>query len=328
MRSIPFKSVCKSYMATYTGIFAASTVAEVGRRLNRIGEVVSMLQESMEIASDDPRRWSAEDIVKIVAALKSYFDVSAASLAHLVSDLNRLCLFRGSNAVGVAKVRYPAAFPKGKRFKLSSISDDDRECLIHFFGKLTGSDLRNAAPSILAMATGGRCMEIANLQVRDIDLESWTVTFRIVKGLGSYGHARTVPILADCRYLVERILDCGHSDYVVCNSVTGSPLTTNSLRRMRQRTEALSGIHFEYRSLRRAYADSLRAAGLPMDAVSVALGHDSTDTTESYYSRITESDVLSMYRKTVQKKDDGDMSGSKRMVHPPGFEPGQQAWKA
>ena len=326
MRDLKFLTVCARYMETYSGIFAASTIGEVERRLRRIAAVVCRTH----LTCEDPARWSSEDVVLIISGLRSEYDIGPGSLRHLISDLNRLCLFRGNNSVQIARVRYPSAFPRHEGGHIGGLSAEDRAKLLSYFETLPGDKIRDAAASIMALASGGRCMEISNLRVRDVDLESGTVTYRVVKGLGTYGHVRTVPILPDCMHLVERVIsgkdDC--SQLVIANSVTGEILTTNSLRRMRQRTETSSGVRFEYRTLRRAYADSLRSMGLSIDAVSMFLGHHSSDTTELYYCRLTESAALEEFANLVQYDNQTSRSGYNGMVHPPGFEPGQQAWKA
>lgn len=88
---------------------------------------------------------------------------------------------------------------------------------------------------------------------------------------------------------------------------------------------------------------------MDMETISKLMGHNNTKSTEDYYCgmrqsearqkgsrRVIKSALISHHSKTAGMHHSDEtvrdallnLLDVKRMVHPPGFEPGQQAWKA
>ena len=57
------------------------------------------------------------------------------------------------------------------------------------------------------------------------------------------------------------------------------------VQRWKVELESLSGVEFTRHSLRRTYGQNLLNRGVPIETVSLALGHSSTLTTEKHYCR-------------------------------------------
>jgi integrase len=68
-------------------------------------------------------------------------------------------------------------------------------------------------------------------------------------------------------------------------------MSGNSIRRAKSIVERDIGKRFEYRDCRRAYGDMYLKKGATIEQVSVAMGHASTEPTETYYCRKSESQV-------------------------------------
>jgi integrase len=59
--------------------------------------------------------------------------------------------------------------------------------------------------------------------------------------------------------------------------------SANTLRCVKAKVEALSGVRFELRALRRTYGQMLLDSGASIETASIALGHRSIKTTQAYY---------------------------------------------
>jgi len=63
------------------------------------------------------------------------------------------------------------------------------------------------------------------------------------------------------------------------------PISSKRMRYLKQKVQAQSGVKFELRTLRRTYGQNLLNRNVPIESVSIVLGHSSTRTTEKYYCR-------------------------------------------
>jgi integrase len=63
-------------------------------------------------------------------------------------------------------------------------------------------------------------------------------------------------------------------------------------RWLKETIEQLSGVDFAIKDLRSTFAQMTKDRGVSIEAVSKALGHASTATTEEYYARMADRDAL------------------------------------
>lgn len=327
-----FSASVDRFMALYSGVYAPSTHAERYRRYRRLNQAVLECKALGVISTEDPSLMTPEDIISLSVHIREQNpELLPSSFAHDMSALACLCLYFNNDCVRVARVRCPLAFPSKSSPRKGSLS---AEFVSSFIGKaafrISDPNLfRSYMVSIVALATGGRTIEIQNLKIRDVDLQSGTVLFRVVKGSGQYGFVRRVPILPECMHLIERYLASTDACcFLFENHITGNRLSTNSLRRMKAVVSEDSGMYFDYRICRRTYAQRLLDLGVPVDSVSVILGHATSRTTEREYARVTNEAAILNVKNHLSMEDQSEDAGYKRMVHPPGFEPGRQAWKA
>ncbi len=81
------------------------------------------------------------------------------------------------------------------------------------------------------------------------------------------------------------------TEYLFTN-YSGQFLSVDGLSHDRNVVCEQTGIDFDYRKCRRTYAQYLIDEGLPMDKLSVILGHVSTKTTEKAYARPRDDRVI------------------------------------
>ena len=116
-----------------------------------------------------------------------------------------------------------------------------------------------------------------------------------VKGEDSYGHPRSVPVHSEIRsivlsYIILRqkyMLDNGFDSpfLFVSKSSATKGHSSNSVRNMKHLVENDLGLILEMRQLRRTFGQRLLDHGVPIESVSVLMGHSTTKTTEEFYAR-------------------------------------------
>ena len=327
-----FSASVDKFMSLYSGVYAESTFSERYRRYRRLNQIVLECKSLGEISTEDPALMTSDDIINISKFMRENNpELLPSSFAHDMSAIACLCLFFNNDCVRVARVRCPLAFPSKSSPRKGSFSAEFVSNFLSKAASITDPNLfRSYMVSVFALGTGGRTIEIQNMEIRDVDLQTGTVLFRIVKGSGQYGFSRRVPILPECMHLIERYLATtdGMTRYVFENHITGTRLSTNSLRRMRAMVSEDSGMYFDYRICRRTYAQRLLDLGVPVDSVSVVLGHSTSRTTEREYARVTNDAAIMNVKNKLSMEKCSEEAGYNKMVHPPGFEPGRQAWKA
>ena len=141
-------------------------------------------------------------------------------------------------------------------------------------------------PAIGIINLGLRRGELINLEWRDINFEKNMVR---VRGTKTSNAIREVPLP---RSLKERLLNLPRiSNYIFANE-NGAPLTesmlASGLRRFKARN--LSPFNWTFQMLRRTYGSILVSRGVPMEYVSLYLGHSDLRVTQQWYVGLRPSD--------------------------------------
>jgi integrase/recombinase XerD len=148
---------------------------------------------------------------------------------------------------------------------------------------------------LMCINTGTRNKEIRFAEVRDLDTRTWMFEIVHVKGEATYGQPREVPIRPEIRQLILTYL-LARQRWVVDNSVKSQALfpskdsadgflSGNAIRKIKEVVERDLGIEFDLRECRRTFGQRYLDSDLDIESVSVLMGHASTKTTESFYSR-------------------------------------------
>jgi site-specific recombinase XerD len=143
----------------------------------------------------------------------------------------------------------------------------------------------------LALATGLRVAEIADLKCKDIFLRDRFCALLVRSGKG--GKKRLVRFNGDFkRHHEEYVLwkqnvgePAGPADPLLLSSNTRGPMTTRAIEKAFKRTAARAGLpsHYSIHCLRHTYACELyRASGYNLRLVQKQLGHAHIGTTQVY----------------------------------------------
>ena len=143
----------------------------------------------------------------------------------------------------------------------------------------------------LALATGLRVMEIAQLNCGDLFIDEFYTALIVRKGKG--GKKRPVWFGRNLKQHYEDYLawkqangePVGPDDPLLQSSNTGKHMTTRALEKAFKRVAARAGLpeHFSIHSLRHTYACQLyKASDYNLRLVQKQLGHSKSQTTEVY----------------------------------------------
>ena len=131
--------------------------------------------------------------------------------------------------------------------------------------------------------------------VEDVDTTMWTFDIIHVKGEGTYGLPRTVPLHPDVReilslYLILRkkwLVDNNLNSHALFPSKNGADgyLSGNAIRNIKATVEDDLDVKFDLRTCRRTFGQRYLDSDVDIESVSVLMGHASTKTTEGFYSR-------------------------------------------
>ena len=131
--------------------------------------------------------------------------------------------------------------------------------------------------------------------VEDVDTTMWTFDIIHVKGEGTYGLPRTVPLHPDVReilslYLILRkkwLVDNNLNSHALFPSKNGADgyLSGNAIRNIKATVEDDLDVKFDLRMCRRTFGQRYLDSDVDIESVSVLMGHASTKTTEGFYSR-------------------------------------------
>ena len=305
----PFMAAANRFLDVHFGVYADGMYDELMRRYPKIQKQLITLFEDGKISTTDPRNLTPDDIKEFVLALRAR-GLKDVSISHDLSAIKNLCIFVSGNAcVDIAKKQYPTLFMKKRYIRLPVLEKPQYNEVIGHINSFSASAperfIRAAAVVGIAFGAGLRTQEIQHAKIRYLDPNLKFIFLDHVKGSGSYGERRTVPIRPEVApalklYLKERN---SNSEYLFNNS-SGGPFVSQTLRVDKELIADGSGINFDFRMARRTYAQYLIDEGQPIEYVSVVLGHANTTTTERAYGRPRDDRVV---RKIIDSWKKGDI---------------------
>ena len=188
---------------------------------------------------------------------------------------------------------------RGMRFPVEVLTRSEVRALLDTFSRRAPSGVRNRALVTVLYRAGLRCGEALALEVRDVELQSGSVTVRCGKG----GKRRVVGLDGSALDAVERWvqhrarLGAGNRGVLFCQVETGRvglPLDPSYCRKMDTRHGRRAGIEKRVHphGFRHTLLSELAMEGVPLPTVSAVAGHASCATTDVYLRRVAAPEVV------------------------------------
>lgn len=296
MGRYPLRAAVNAYIEAHEEYLAQETLTERRRKLMALAKRYEELCIDNPSLEKDPRRWSEKEVTTIVLETKKH-GWSLETQAKELGNTRALLRFLGNGALDKLRAGKPYMFPKRIPSRGPSLTEDELARVLRASEGMQGWIGEAGRMVVATLAyTGLRPGELGKAEIDDLDLSNWTLRVSHPKGEASYGRYRVVPIPAPLRPVVTGYLrarehmlaENGVLDAkpLICSCQRpGKPYTSKHMRSLKRKICRCSGVQFELRALRRTYGQQLLNRNVAIETVSLALGHTSTRTTETYYCR-------------------------------------------
>jgi len=297
MGRYPLRTAMNSYMENNKRYLAETTYAERGRKLRMMATRFEELSERDPTLESDPAKWTEKEIAAILIDMRKR-GLGIGTQRKNLGHINAVLKFCGNGVVSKMKAMMPHTLPRGHYIRGPSLTEGQVSDLLKATDRMDGwtGEIARFTVSIYAF-TGLRLSELRRAKREDLDTKSWTLRVSHPKGEGSYGELRVLPIPTPIRSTVERFLKVRSEMLAKKGLLEVEPLiprmngdpnsiySVNHFEKIARDIREVSGIEFDFRTLRRTYGQTLINKGVQLQSVSLMLGHTTTKTTETYYCR-------------------------------------------
>jgi len=304
----PFLSAARRYLDDLKPYRAPLTLEQLRRDLRTTARDLWHLRREGNVANVRPEAMKEEDVGALLLHWRTRptrygRPMDPTSQAHLFRALKGFLEWCGNGAISRMKARGHVRFPRVIEKPIEVLDSEDLRRLREGADRIdgwNGSVARFLA--VFLSATGLRPKEIRLARLRDLELDKGRIFVSHPKGEGSWAAADYAPILSFAReavldFLAEReayLRGEPCEALIPYRRVSGEigPWSEAMLRKLKARMERESGVRFHLRTLRPTFAQTAKDARVSIEAVSRALRHGSTRTTEAYYARIRGEDAF------------------------------------
>ena len=190
---------------------------------------------------------------------------------------------------------------KGQKFPVEVLTAREVESLLAGCSTRAPTGIRNRAMMLLLYRCGLRISEALALMPKDVNLDDATLIVLHGKGDRSRQLAFDSSVTDALARWIETRKGLGYNGRgktrLFC-TLKGGPVSTIYIRQALKRLAAKAGIEKAIRphGLRHSFAAELCREGVPLNVISLALGHSSSATTARYLDHIAPEQVLETLR--------------------------------
>ena len=262
------------------------------------------LRKEGKISTTNPRKFTKDDIAAFMDWMKARKTRHGVSLAHATQAnymdyLNGFLRFGNNGVIDQMRKLHYVRFPQRVSSEVRLLPESRVE---EIRSKLTTMPEYEGAVARFMVAmyaySGLRRSELRRARIDDLNIDTWTIVVAHPKGESSWAVAAPARILQPARetvldFLAERERYLADASIGSCEAlvpkVTGGVAdywTDGMWGKIKAKAERWSGIKFRIQTLRATFGQMCIDWGCRPDAVSRALRHKTTRTTEIYYARI------------------------------------------
>ena len=203
-----FLTDANAYLEAISPNYAKSTMDEKSRKLRYYARVFYTLHLDGRIRTNAPSKLTADDLHTYVTFRRSR-GVKDSTIAKDLSIIGMFLRWKGNDAKEIYDVQYGNRKPHAYNGKLDPLSDDVIE-RVYALARETDSwqVLEGCVAIILGCAAGLRPQESRQLYASDVHLmgDKSTIFVQHVKGEGTWGRRRSVPVMDGVEDILERYL--------------------------------------------------------------------------------------------------------------------------
>lgn len=304
----PFLVVARRYLEALESHRAQTTIRQLRWDLATIDQDVRELRSAGRLTTANPAKMSVDDIAVLVGDWRTRprrgkgrqgGTLDPTSQVHLFKALKGLLEFCGNGAIGQLKSRPEVEIPRALEKPVRTLSEAElarlraaAEVLPGWYGAV--------ARFLVAFCpeSGLRPKEVRLQELVCVDLSSQLICVCHPKGEGRWAapHAEYAPI---GEAAVQPFLDFLQERQAFLHGEAHDALIPfrhadgqldywpgAMLGKLKKRLEDASGVRFQIRTFRATFGQRAKDGGASIEAVSRAMRHRSSVTTERYYARV------------------------------------------
>lgn len=294
----------QAYLDAISSYYAAKTLQTMERGLRTIHNAFAELKKEDKVSTTNPRRLTRDDIAAFMDWMKTRKTRHGVSLAHATQAnymdyLNGFLRFGNNGVIDQMRKLHYVRFPQKVSGEVRLLPESRVEEVRSRLKTMPGYEGAVARFMVAMYAYSGlRRSELRRARIDDLNIETWTIVVAHPKGESSWAAAAPARILQPARETVlefmaerERYL----ADASICSCEALVPKVSSGVAdywsdgmwgKVKAKAERWSGIKFRIQTLRATFGQMCIDWGGRPDAVSRALRHQTTRTTEIYYARI------------------------------------------
>lgn len=315
MGRYPFLASADEYLEKRKAFIAKSTYAEWGRKVKYLNRVLVDLHGQGKLESYNPERMTENDIAAFLTWAREKA-IQPATVEKYITLLSNICNYAGNSVIVRMKAsgeRFPRRTPKD----LKCLDQDELEMISEAADKMDGW-YGEVAKFLMAIYPycGLRPSELRLAHIEDLDTKRWRIWVRHPKGEGTYARQRYAPILPPARKAVMEYLEAREARIKQLGVKAAVPLipakhsegigcySENRFRSIKAQVMAsVPGVKFSLKTFRDTFCQmNIDREPGNLSAVSVAMGHSTTKTTERHYGRMRSDSALDALEKAWELK--------------------------
>ncbi len=300
----PWTLFQRAYLDAIRSYYAPKTLKTMERGFRTICRAFLELKKEGKVGTTNPRKITRDDIAAFMEWMRTRRTRYGTSLAHATQAnymdyLNGFLRFENNGVIDQMRKLHYVRFPQKVSAEVRVLPESRVEEIRSKLRTMRGYKGAVARFMVAMYAYSGlRRSELRRARLEDLSIDSWTIVVAHPKGESSWAVASPARILPPARetvfeFLKERnhyLADAGiESCEPLVPKITDGVAdywTDGMWGKIKAEAERWSGMKFRIQTLRATFGQMCIDWGSRPDAVSRALRHKTTRTTELYYARI------------------------------------------
>jgi integrase len=300
----PWVPCQQAYLDAIRSYYAVKTLQTMERGLRTIHRAFLELKKDGRVSTTNPRKLTRDDIAAFMEWMRNRRTRQGISLAHgtqsnYMDYLNGFLRFENNGVIDQMRKLHYVRFPQKVTTEVRVLPESRVEEIRSKLKMMPGYEGAVARLMVAMYAYSGlRRSELRRARLVDLSIDTWTIVVAHPKGESSWAVSAPAQILPPARatvidFLRERDRHLADSGIKCCEALV--PKVTEGIAdywtdgmwgKVKARAERWCGIKFRMQTLRATFGQMCIDWGGRPDAVSRALRHRTTRTTELYYARI------------------------------------------
>jgi len=292
------------YLEAIRSYYSAKTLQTMERGFRTIHEAFLELRREGKVSTTNPGKLAADDIAAFMVWMRKRKTRNGLSLAHATQAnymdyLNGFLRFEKNGVIDQMRKLHYVRFPQKVSPEVRVLPEPRVEELRSRLKTMSGYNGAVARFMVAMYAYSGlRRSELRRARLADLRIDDWTIIVAHPKGESSWAIAAPARILPPARETVIEFLEernryltgagIESCEALVPKITDGVPgyWTDAMWGKVKAEAQRWSSIKFRIQTLRATFGQMCIDWGGRPDAVSRALRHKTTRTTELYYARI------------------------------------------